>query len=149
MSADTPRSQLEALSLQYTKQQEGAKPPSAPPYQQCRHPAILPASCSDTSQTLPTAQSLCRGKAPSLTKNPYFFFSLPPTTELQANVAARQKLEAQFQENTSVRAEFDLLSEGSKVFKLVGPVLMRQEKSEAIVAVDGRLGFIENEMYAF
>jgi len=78
MSADTPRSQLEALSLQYTKQQEGAKPPSAPPYQQCRHPAILPASCSDTSQTLSTAQTLCRGKAPLLTKNPYFFLLFTP-----------------------------------------------------------------------
>jgi prefoldin beta subunit len=29
---------------------------------------------------------------------------------------------------------------------LVGPVLLKQEKTEAVMAVDGRLEFIENEM---
>lgn len=34
-----------------------------------------------------------------------------------------------------------------KIFKLVGPVLLAQDKSEAIMAVQARLEFIEKEMY--
>jgi prefoldin beta subunit len=41
-----------------------------------------------------------------------------------------------------VKKEFDGLSDDSKVFKLVGPVLLKQEKSEALTAVNGRLEFI-------
>jgi len=29
---------------------------------------------------------------------------------------------------------------------LVGPVLLKQDKTEAVLAVDGRLEYIENEM---
>jgi prefoldin beta subunit len=38
------------------------------------------------------------------------------------------------------------LDEDANIYKLVGPVLLKQEKSEAVMAVDGRLEFIENEM---
>ena len=31
---------------------------------------------------------------------------------------------------------------------MVGPVLLKQDKTEAVMAVDARLDFIENEMYA-
>jgi prefoldin beta subunit len=41
-----------------------------------------------------------------------------------------------------VKKEFDSLSDDSKVFKMVGPVLLKQEKSEALGAVNGRLEFI-------
>jgi prefoldin beta subunit len=41
-----------------------------------------------------------------------------------------------------VKKEFDGLSDDSKVFKLVGPVLLKQERSEAVTAVNGRLEFI-------
>lgn len=34
-----------------------------------------------------------------------------------------------------------------KIYKLVGPVLLAQDKSEAIIAVQARLEFIEKEMY--
>lgn len=34
-----------------------------------------------------------------------------------------------------------------KIYKLVGPVLLAQDKSEAIMAVKARLEFIEKEMY--
>lgn len=34
-----------------------------------------------------------------------------------------------------------------KIYKLVGPVLLAQDKSEAILAVQARLDFIEKEMY--
>lgn len=31
----------------------------------------------------------------------------------------------------------------------MGPVLLKQDKTEAVMAVNGRLEFIEKEMYAF
>ncbi|KFY31115.1 hypothetical protein V494_08006 [Pseudogymnoascus sp. VKM F-4513 (FW-928)] len=68
-------------------------------------------------------------------------------TELQSIIAARQKLESQQQENKGVKREFDSLAEEANIYKLVGPVLLKQEKTEATMAVDGRLEFIDNEMY--
>lgn len=41
-----------------------------------------------------------------------------------------------------MRKEFDGLSDDAKVFKMVGPVLLKQERSEALTAVNGRLEFI-------
>ncbi|MBE3043226.1 hypothetical protein IMZ48_11770 [Candidatus Bathyarchaeota archaeon] len=43
--------------------------------------------------------------------------------------------------------EFDRLKEGESVYKLVGPVLLKQDKFEAEGTVKGRLEFIGNEMY--
>lgn len=43
--------------------------------------------------------------------------------------------------------EFTKLAEDANIYKLVGPVLLKQEKSEAILAVNGRLEYIEKEMY--
>lgn len=42
--------------------------------------------------------------------------------------------------------EFASLKDDSSIYKLVGPVLLKQEKTEAVMAVDGRLEFIEKEM---
>lgn len=39
------------------------------------------------------------------------------------------------------------MAEDGVVYKLVGPVLLKQDKTEAVMAVDGRLEFIENETY--
>lgn len=66
--------------------------------------------------------------------------------DLQSAVEARQKLESQQQENVSVKQEFELLSDEANIYKMIGPVLMKQEKSEANMAVNGRLEFIEKEM---
>lgn len=60
---------------------------------------------------------------------------------------ARQKLESQQQENESVQEEFNSLDDESNIYKLVGPVLLKQDKTEALMAVNGRLEFIEKEMY--
>lgn len=43
--------------------------------------------------------------------------------------------------------EFAQLDDESNIFKLVGPVLLKQEKSDATMAVNGRLEFIEKEMF--
>jgi prefoldin beta subunit len=45
-----------------------------------------------------------------------------------------------------MRQEFASLEDDANIYKLVGPVLLKQEKTEAVMAVDGRLEFIENEM---
>lgn len=67
--------------------------------------------------------------------------------ELEGLVDARQKLESQQQENQGVQSEFAQLEDSAPVYKLVGPVLLRQDKSEAVMAVNGRLEFIEKEMF--
>ncbi|MCJ1375884.1 hypothetical protein MMC20_007122 [Loxospora ochrophaea] len=67
-------------------------------------------------------------------------------TELQSNVDARQKLESQQQENKGVQKEFAKLAEDANIYKLVGPVLLKQDRSEAVLAVEGRLEFIEKEI---
>ncbi|KAJ5095601.1 prefoldin subunit 6 [Penicillium alfredii] len=67
-------------------------------------------------------------------------------TELEGLVDARQKLESQQQENQGVQSEFAQLEDSAPVYKLVGPVLLKQDKSEAVMAVNGRLEFIEKEI---
>lgn len=42
--------------------------------------------------------------------------------------------------------EFASLKDDANVYKLVGPILLKQDKTEAVLAVDGRLEFIEKEM---
>lgn len=61
-------------------------------------------------------------------------------------VEARQKLESQQQENQGVQKEFNSLDDDSNIYKLIGPVLLKQDKNEALMAVNGRLEFIEKEM---
>ncbi|KAF4635145.1 hypothetical protein G7Y89_g2973 [Cudoniella acicularis] len=66
--------------------------------------------------------------------------------ELQNHVNSRQKLESQQQENKAVQKEFSGLKGDANIYKLVGPVLLKQDKTEAVLAVDGRLEYIENEI---
>ncbi|KAL4908071.1 hypothetical protein BDW74DRAFT_148539 [Aspergillus multicolor] len=67
-------------------------------------------------------------------------------TELDGLVDARQKLESQQQENKSVQTEFNSLDDDANIFKQIGPVLLKQDKTEALMAVNGRLEFIEKEI---
>ncbi|GJC99937.1 prefoldin subunit [Colletotrichum higginsianum] len=67
--------------------------------------------------------------------------------ELQNTVQSRQKLEAQKQENLGVKEEFDKLKDGEQIYKLVGPVLLKQDKVEAESTVNGRLDFITKEIH--
>lgn len=80
-------------------------------------------------------------------------------------VEARQKLESQLQENKAVQKvcstrtgrgmeayarvlqEFSILDDDANIYKLVGPVLLKQDKPEAVMNVDKRLEFIEAEMF--
>lgn len=42
--------------------------------------------------------------------------------------------------------EFSSLADDASIYKLVGPVLLKQDKTEAEMAVSGRLEFIEKEI---
>ncbi|KAF3024996.1 hypothetical protein G7054_g10408 [Neopestalotiopsis clavispora] len=66
--------------------------------------------------------------------------------ELQAAVASRQKLQAQKTENLGVQKEFENLKDEENIYKLVGPVLLKQDKVEAESTVKGRIEFIGNEI---
>jgi len=66
---------------------------------------------------------------------------------LSSLVTARQKLESQQQENKSVQSEFSTLADDANIYKLVGPVLLKQDTAEAKSTVDGRLEYIGQEMY--
>ncbi|KAF9408694.1 hypothetical protein BGZ94_002222, partial [Podila epigama] len=42
--------------------------------------------------------------------------------------------------------EFALLKEDSNIYKLIGPVLVKQDKAEAVTNVDKRIDFIQAEI---
>lgn len=93
--------------------------------------------------------------------------------ELQTCVEVRQRLDSQLTENEQVKKvsrrlcmafsyqkkaafanvrrfasqEFAILKSDDTVYKLVGPVLLKQEQSEAKTNVDKRIDFIQGEMY--
>ncbi|KAI9905062.1 hypothetical protein N3K66_001591 [Trichothecium roseum] len=67
-------------------------------------------------------------------------------TDLQSTVASRQKLEGQKQENIGVQTEFENLGDDETIYKLVGPVLLKQDKFEAENTVKGRLDYITGEI---
>lgn len=70
--------------------------------------------------------------------------------ELQADIqklyTMKQTSLSQFNENTLVKGELDLLSEEDSVFKLVGPALTKVDLGEAVGNVAKRLQFIESEI---
>ncbi|TFK80796.1 Prefoldin beta-like protein [Polyporus arcularius HHB13444] len=67
-------------------------------------------------------------------------------TDLSLAVDARQKLDAQLSENELVKKEFASLTDVNTVYKLVGPVLVKQDQAEAKQNVNTRLDFIRSEI---
>ncbi|KAF9216703.1 hypothetical protein CPC16_011660 [Podila verticillata] len=61
-------------------------------------------------------------------------------------VESRQRLDSQLQENKIVQEEFALLQGDANIYKLIGPVLVKQDKTEAVVNVDKRIDFIQAEI---
>ena len=68
------------------------------------------------------------------------------TKEFQKCVSTRQQFDAQLNENELVLSEFNRLKPSAEVFKLVGPVLVKQEVTEAISTVKKRITFIKGEL---
>lgn len=66
--------------------------------------------------------------------------------DLQEVVQSRQKLEAQKQENLGVQKEFAKLQDDETIYKLIGPVLLKQDRTDAESTVNGRLEFITKEI---
>ncbi|KAH0590870.1 hypothetical protein H2248_000987 [Termitomyces sp. 'cryptogamus'] len=66
--------------------------------------------------------------------------------ELSTAVEARQRLDAQLSENELVKKEFALLKPENRVFKLLGPVLVKQDQVEAKSNIETRLEFIRSEI---
>lgn len=58
----------------------------------------------------------------------------------------RQQLDGQLNENTVVKEELNLLKPQNQVFKLIGPVLVKQELDEAKQNVQKRMEYISAEI---
>ncbi len=69
------------------------------------------------------------------------------TAAFQTAVEARQQLDSQLRENEQVAKEFSRLTQNNEVYKLIGPVLVKQDQVEAKTNVDKRIEFIKGEMY--
>ncbi|KAK9877868.1 hypothetical protein WA026_020096 [Henosepilachna vigintioctopunctata] len=66
--------------------------------------------------------------------------------ELQKIVLTRQQLDGQLNENEIVKVELDSLATDAKVFKSVGPVLIKTELAEAKQNVTKRMDYISKEI---
>ncbi|KAJ9479833.1 Prefoldin subunit 6 [Pseudozyma hubeiensis] len=64
----------------------------------------------------------------------------------QTAVEARQQLDSQLRENEQVAKEFNRLKQDNQVYKLIGPVLVKQDQVEAKTNVDKRIEFIKGEI---
>ncbi|XP_069602389.1 prefoldin subunit 6 [Ranitomeya imitator] len=69
--------------------------------------------------------------------------------DISSNMSVRQKLEVQLTENNIVKDELALLDDSNTVYKLVGPVLVKQDLEEAKSTVDKRLQYINGEIKRF
>ncbi|OZJ04856.1 hypothetical protein BZG36_02628 [Bifiguratus adelaidae] len=66
--------------------------------------------------------------------------------DLTKAVETRQRLDSQLQENELVEKEFQSLGEDANIYKLIGPVLVKQEREEAKTNVENRLRLIREEI---
>ncbi|KYM96116.1 PREDICTED: prefoldin subunit 6 [Cyphomyrmex costatus] len=66
--------------------------------------------------------------------------------EYNKALSQRQQLDGQLNENIMVKKELDVLKEENDVFKLIGPVLVKQELCEAKQNVDKRMDYIKSEL---
>jgi len=66
--------------------------------------------------------------------------------DLQKHMSARQQLDSQFNENTLVLDELKRLETDATVFKMIGPVLVKQEVEESKQNVQKRIDYISGEI---
>ncbi|XP_003741659.1 prefoldin subunit 6 [Galendromus occidentalis] len=67
-------------------------------------------------------------------------------TNFEKARGARQTLEAQLLENESVYSELSMVGADSKIFKLVGPVLITQNLDDSKQNVQKRIDYINGEL---
>ena len=63
---------------------------------------------------------------------------------MQALNVKRQQYVQQLQENEMAKEELDRLDDDAGVFKLIGPALVKQDRSEALDTLNKRLDFIRS-----
>eukprot|EP00192_Tetraselmis_astigmatica_P017218 CAMPEP_0117666232 /NCGR_PEP_ID=MMETSP0804-20121206/10258_1 /TAXON_ID=1074897 /ORGANISM="Tetraselmis astigmatica, Strain CCMP880" /LENGTH=128 /DNA_ID=CAMNT_0005473747 /DNA_START=88 /DNA_END=474 /DNA_ORIENTATION=+ len=66
--------------------------------------------------------------------------------DLQKNHGARNQFQTQLSENTMVLKELEILEDDANVFKMVGPLMVKQDLMEAKSNVSKRIEYIEGEM---
>ncbi|KAJ3029894.1 UNVERIFIED_CONTAM: Prefoldin subunit 6 [Siphonaria sp. JEL0065] len=66
--------------------------------------------------------------------------------EYSKAVSSRSTLEAQLKENEMVKKEFDNIKDDATVYKLIGPVLVKQDRPEAAANVNKRIEYISGEI---
>ncbi|KAI8420983.1 hypothetical protein MSG28_008129 [Choristoneura fumiferana] len=66
--------------------------------------------------------------------------------EYHKAVAQKQQLDSQLNENKAVKEELMLLKKDAEVYKLIGPVLVKQDLEEARQNVTKRMEFITKEI---
>ncbi|CAE6533586.1 unnamed protein product [Rhizoctonia solani] len=66
--------------------------------------------------------------------------------DTQAAVETHQRLDSQVNENEAVKKEFANLKPHNTIYKMIGPVLVKQDPEEAKSNVDKRLEFIKGEI---
>ncbi|CAJ1058315.1 prefoldin subunit 6 [Xyrichtys novacula] len=69
--------------------------------------------------------------------------------DVSKSMAARQKLETQLTDNNIVKEELGLLNSTNTVYKLIGPVLVKQDLDEAKATVSKRLEYINGEIQRY
>nr|CAG4642244.1 EOG090X0MQF [Eurycercus lamellatus] len=66
--------------------------------------------------------------------------------EYQTVINSRQQLDSQLTENNGVKDELGILESDANVFKLIGPVLIKQDLDEAKANVSKRIDYINGEL---
>lgn len=66
--------------------------------------------------------------------------------EINQLAGMRQQLDGQLNENSIVKEELALLKPSGEVYKMVGPILLRQDHTEAKKNIDKRMSYIKNEL---
>ncbi|KAM6999737.1 prefoldin subunit 6 [Tautogolabrus adspersus] len=69
--------------------------------------------------------------------------------DVSKSMSARQKLETQLTDNNIVKEELDLLDSTNTIYKLIGPVLVKQDLDEAKATVTKRLEYINGEIQRY
>lgn len=134
---------LQALTEEYQKLQTGVYlSPSLPlpPYNTCTNLFPDLQNSISSRQKLESQQQENKG----VQKVPPFYHSYPTNLSQQEGPPIQILNHIT---NPSPTQEFSALDSTSNIYKLVGPVLLKQDKTEAVMAVDGRLEFIDKEMW--
>lgn len=77
----------------------------------------------------------------------YYFYTYQfAFAEYNKVLNQRRQLDGQLNENIMVKEELELLKEENDVFKLIGPVLVKQDLYEAKQNVDKRIDYIKAEL---